>query len=168
MQNINERRKELNKTRTVRILRIIMPIVAIVSILVFAPINAAIAWITPLPDTVQAELQNSVNRGFDGVIVYTDVPNQQPQRYATGWNNRADEIPADPESLFRIASISKLYIATATTKLVNDGMLSLDDTVANHLPDMVGQIKNVEDITVRMLVQHRSGIFNFVNDPDYT
>ena len=55
---------------------------------------------------------------------------------------RAEQVPADPQALFKIASISKLYIAAATAKLVNDGSLSLDDTLADYLPELVGRIEN--------------------------
>ncbi len=159
--------QELNKTRTVRVLRIIMPIVAVISAVIFVTWNAALLWITPLPDTVQAELENAVNQGFDGIIVYIDQQGEAPALYAAGLNNRAAQIPAAPQTLFKIGSISKLYIATAATKLVHDGRLSLDDTLADHLPEMVGRIEYADQITVRMMLQHRSGIPNFTDQPDY-
>jgi CubicO group peptidase (beta-lactamase class C family) len=65
--------------------------------------------------------------------------------------------------MFRIASISKLYIATAVAKLVDDGRLSLDNTLADYLPDLAGRIENSDQITLRMLVQHRTGIPNFTD-----
>ena len=158
--------QKLNKTRIVRILRIIMPIVAIVCAVIFVPWNAVLVWIAPLPDTVQGELDNAVDHGLDGIIVYVDQPGEAPALYAAGWKNRAEQVPADPQALFKIASISKLYIAAATAKLVNDGSLSLDDTLADYLPELVGRIENADQITLRMMVQHRSGIPNFTDDPD--
>jgi D-alanyl-D-alanine carboxypeptidase len=159
--------KQLNQTRIIRILRIIMPIVGIITAIIFVPWNMVFAWLAPLPDTVQGEVDNAVNRGFDGIIVYVQQGGEDAELYAAGWNDRAEEIPADPESLFKIASISKLYIAAATAMLVDEGRLSLDMTLAEYLPEMVGRIENAEDITLRMLVQHRSGIPDFVDDPDY-
>lgn len=157
----------LNRTRTVRILRIVMPIVAIVSAVIFVPWNTVLLWITPLSDTVQGELDRTVDRGLDGVIVYVDQAGETPVLYAAGWNNRAEKIPADPQALFKIGSISKLYIAVAAAKLANDGCLSLDDTLADHLPELVGRIEYADQITLRMMLQHRSGIPNFVDHPDY-
>ena len=159
--------KKLNQTRTITILRIIMSIVAVISAIIFVPWNAAFLWLSPLPNTMQAELDRAVANEFDGIIVYVDEVGEEPSLYAAGWNNRDEQIPADPQSLFKIASISKLYIAAATVMLVNDGMLSLDDTLADHLPDMVGRIENADQITLRMMLQHRSGIPNFVDHPDY-
>ncbi|MFO7698333.1 MAG: serine hydrolase domain-containing protein [Anaerolineae bacterium] len=83
--------------------------------------------------------------------------------YSAGWKNKVTQVPADPHALFKIGSIHKLYIATATAKLVNNGSLSLDDTLADHLPDLVGRIEYADQITVRMMVQHRSGIPNFTD-----
>ena len=167
MQKLNESRQSLNKTRTIRILRIIMPIVGIISAVIFVPWNAVFLWLTPVSDTVQGELRHAIDRGFDGIIVYVDQAGEDPALYAAGWNNRAEQIPANPQSLFKIGSISKLYIATATVMLVNDGVLSLDDTLADHFPELVGQIANADRITLRMMLQHRSGIPNYVDYPDW-
>lgn len=167
MKKFNETRQRLNKTRLIRILRIIMPIVGIISAVIFVPWNAVFLWLTPLSDTVQGELDHAIDRGFDGIIVYVDQTDEDSALYAAGWNNRAEQIPAEPRSLFKIGSISKLYIATATVMLVNDGVLSLDDTLANHFPQLVGHIENANRITLRMLLQHRSGIPNYVDYPEW-
>ena len=159
--------QKLNKTRIVQILRIIMAIVGIISAVIFVPWDAVFAWLTPLPDTVQGELDNAVNRGLDGIIVYVDRAGEAPALYAAGWKNRAAQVPADPHALFKIASISKLYIAAAAAKLVNDGSLSLDDTLADYLPELVGRIEYADQITLRMMLQHRSGIPNFVDHPEW-
>ena len=102
------------------------------------------------------------------VSSYMSINQVKPQAlYAAGWKNRAEHVPADPQALFKIASISKLYIAAATAKLVNDGSLSLDDTLADYLPELVGRIEYADQITLRMMVQHRSGIPNFVDHPEW-
>lgn len=144
-----------------------MPIVGVVTAVIFVPWAAVAIWVTPLPDTVQGQLDDAIEHDLDGIIVYVDQAGEDPALYAAGWNNRAEQEPADPDVLFKIASISKLYIATATAKLVSDGTLSLDDTLADYLPEYEGRIENADEITLRMMVQHRSGIPNFVDHPDY-
>jgi len=156
-----------NKKRTVQILRIIMPIVAITCIVIFPPWNGIWAWIKPLPDTVQEQVDDAVDHGLDGIIVYVDEAGEPPAFYTAGWKNRENQIPADPQSFFKIASISKLYVAVATTKLINDQRLSLDDTLADHFPELVGKIENAETITLKMMVQHRSGIPNYTDQSDF-
>ena len=90
-----------------------------------------------------------------------------PAFYAAGWHDRENKIPADPNSLFKIASVSKLYTAVAVTKLVSDGRLSLDKTLADYFPELVGRIENADKITLRMMVQHRSGIPNYTDTHNY-
>jgi len=106
-----------------------------ISIAIFAPWLAAYVYLKPLPDTVQEEVDNAVNYDLDGIIVYVDQSGKPPAFYTAGWNNRENKTPVDPNSLFKIASISKLYNAVAITKLVNDKRLSLDKTLAEYFPD---------------------------------
>ncbi len=157
-----------DKERIIRILKIIMPIVGIICIVIFSPWDGIWAWITPLPDSVQEQVDDAIGHGLDGIIVYVDEAGEPPAFYTAGWKNRENQIPADPQSLFKIASINKLYVAVATAKLVNDQSLSLDDTLADHFPELVGRIENAETITLKLMLQHRSGIPNFVDHPDYS
>lgn len=155
----------MNKQKT-KILRIALLVGTIIS-LYFVPWLLVKAWILPLPDTVQEQLDEAIGHGFDGMIVYVDQVNKPPQFLASGWHNRESKIPAKPQALFKIASISKLYDAVAVTKLVSDGRLSLDKTITDYLPELAGRIENAEKITLKLLIQHRSGIPNFTNAPDF-
>ena len=133
----------------------------------FVPWILVKAWILPLPDTVQEQVDEAIGYGFDGMIVYVDEAGKEPAFYASGWKNKETKIPADPKSLFKIASISKLYVAVAITKLVKDKRLSLDKTLADYFPELVGRIENAEKITLRLMLQHRSGIPNYTAQPDF-
>jgi D-alanyl-D-alanine carboxypeptidase len=75
--------------------------------------------------------------------------------------------PTNPQSLFKIASISKLYVGVAITKLVHDKRLSLDKTLADYFPELVGRIENAEKITLKLVVQNRSGIPNLTDHPGF-
>ncbi len=133
----------------------------------FVPWILVKAWLMPLPDTIPEQLNEAIGLGFDGMIVYVDQGGKEPSFYAAGWKNRENKIPADPHSLFKIASIGKLYDAVAVTKLVNAKRLSLDKTLADYLPELVGRIENADKITLRMMVQHRSGIPNLTDTPNF-
>lgn len=156
----------MKKKQIKRILRILF-IIASISSLYFVPWVLVKAWILPLPNTVQEQVDEAIGHGFDGMIVYVDQAGRPPEFYAAGWHNRKKKIPAYPQALFKIASITKLYVAVATAKLVKDGLLSLDKTLVEYFPELVGRIENADKITLRMMVQHRSGIPNFVDHPDY-
>jgi CubicO group peptidase (beta-lactamase class C family) len=148
---------------TVRILLLVGTVIS----LYFVPWILVKAWILPLPDTVQEQVEEAIGYGFEGMIVYVDQAGKPPAFYSGGWNDREKKIPADPNSLFKIASISKLYTAVAATKLVAEKRLSFDKTLANYLPELKGRIENAEEITLRMMIQHRSGIPNFTDNSTY-
>lgn len=148
-------------------LQIIMPTIAIFCIAIFVPWLAGCAYLKPLPDTVQEQVSDAVNYDLDGIIVYVDKKGSSPEYYSAGWKNREHKIPADPHALFKIASISKLYITAATVKLVSKKRLSLDKTLTDYLPELAGRIENADKITLRMMLQHRSGIPNFIDDPKF-
>ena len=156
----------MTKKQTKRILRIVFIIASITS-LYFVPWVLVRAWLAPLPGTVQEQVNDAIGYGLDGLIVYVDKAGKPPAFYTAGWKNRENKVPADPQSLFKIGSISKLYVAVAVTKLVNDKQLFLDKTLADYLPELVGRIENADKITLRMMVQHRSGIPNFTDTPGY-
>ncbi len=154
------------KKKTKQIFRILF-IIASLSSLFLVPWLLVKAWILPLPDTIQEQLDEAIDHGFDGMIVYVDQADRSPQYFASGWHDREAKIPAKPRALFKIASINKLYVAVAVTKLVSERRLSLDKTIADYLPELVGRIENAEKITLKLMIQHRSGIPNFTNAPDF-
>jgi CubicO group peptidase (beta-lactamase class C family) len=156
----------MTKNHIKRLLRIVFIVVSISS-LWFVPWILVKAWILPLPNTVQAQVDEAIGYGFDGMIVYIDAAGKPPAFYTGGWKDRENKIPADPTSLFKIASISKLYVAVSITKLAKDKRLSLDEKLSDYFPGLVGRIENAEQITLKMMVQHRSGIPNFTDNPAF-
>jgi CubicO group peptidase (beta-lactamase class C family) len=135
--------------------------------LFFVPWVLVKAWILPLPDTIPEQVDEAIGYGFDGMIVYVDQAGKPPQFYTGGWKDRKKKIPADSKSLFKIASISKLYTAVAATKLVKEKRLSFDKSLTDYLPEIKGRIENADEITLRMMIQHRSGIPNFTDNPAF-
>ena len=150
-----------------RLFKIIIPIIAIICAVVFIPWVVLRAWLAPLPNTIQEQVDDAIKYNLDGIIVYIDQTGTPPAFYSAGWKDKENKVPANPKALFKIASISKLYIAVATTKIINSQMLSLDDTLSNLLPEFVGKIENANRITLRMLIQHRSGIPDWIKNPDF-
>ena len=154
------------KKKIKSILRIAF-IVASISSLYFVPWILVKAWVFPLPNTVQEQVNEAIGYGFDGMIVYVDQAGKPAEHYTSGWHDRKNKIPARPKALFKIASIGKLYVAVAISKLAKENRLSLDKTLADYMPELVGEIENADKITLKLMVQHRSGIPNFIDNPNY-
>jgi CubicO group peptidase (beta-lactamase class C family) len=67
----------------------------------------------------------------------------------------------DADTLFRIASITKLFTAVAILQLRDRGLLRLDDPLVAHLPEaaaIVNPFGPIEDVTIRRLLTHESGL----------
>ena len=154
------------RKKKILIIRIILFIGTAISMF-FVPWILVKAWILPLPDTVQEQVDEAIGHGFDGMIVYVDQAGKPPEFYTAGWKDRENKLPAHHKSLFKIGSISKLYTAVAATKLVKEKRLSFNKTLADYLPELRNRIENAEEITLRMMIQHRSGIPNFTDNPAY-
>lgn len=67
-------------------------------------------------------------------------------------------VKATPESLWQIGSITKTFIAAAVLNVVETGKLSLDDGLVKYLPDF----PSAEKITIRHLLSHTSGLFDYL------
>ena len=156
----------MTKKQTHKLFKVLL-IVASLGSLYFVPWLLVKAWILPLPSTVQEQLDEAVDHGFGGMIVYVDQKGKSPAFYGAGWHDPQKKIPATPRALFKIASISKLYHAVAIAKLVDADSLSLDKTLGDYFPELAGRIEYADEITLRMMVQHRSGIPNYTDAPDY-
>ena len=65
---------------------------------------------------------------------------------------------ASQDRIYCIASVSKMYSTLAVMQLVDEGKVELDAPVTKYLPDIRMNDERYKDITVRMLMNHTSGI----------
>ncbi|WP_342807419.1 serine hydrolase domain-containing protein [Alteromonas sp. M12] len=137
------------------------------SIYFFAPWEYALYYLTPVPSTIEEQVNEATTQGIDGIIVYVQKANNPAQLYVSGWHNRQEKIPAYGNALFKIASIAKLYEAAAVTKLAASKQLELDKNIADYLPQLAERIEYADQITLRMLVEHRSGLPNFTDQDGF-
>lgn len=81
-----------------------------------------------------------------------------------GLANVEHGVPAKPETVFQLASVTKQFTAAAALLLADDGKLSLDDPISKHLPDLPAAWSGV---TVRHLLNHTSGIKSYTSLPGF-
>jgi D-alanyl-D-alanine carboxypeptidase len=84
---------------------------------------------------------------------------------ASGRANFATGAPMNPDLQIHVASVTKPLTATVAMKLVDDGVLKLDDTVEKWLPGVM--VKNASLITVSQLLSHTSGVFDHESLADF-
>jgi D-alanyl-D-alanine carboxypeptidase len=80
-----------------------------------------------------------------------------------GFANVETRSKATPDTRYRIGSITKMFTTVLVMKAIEEGKLNMDQKLADFYP----QIPNSAQITISHLLQHRSGIHNFTNDPIY-
>ena len=64
---------------------------------------------------------------------------------------------------YRIGSISKMFTSTMIFQLIEEGKIKLTTTLDSYFPNL----PNAKTITISNLLNHRSGLHNFTNDPEY-
>jgi D-alanyl-D-alanine carboxypeptidase len=96
-----------------------------------------------------------------GAIVGMRVPGQPDLLLASGVDDRNPDSPMPTDGRFFIASITKTFTGALVLLLADDGVLSLDDPVEHWLP---GVVPRGDQITVRMLLSHTSGLADLLND----
>ncbi|MEV8390214.1 MULTISPECIES: serine hydrolase domain-containing protein [unclassified Streptomyces] len=112
-------------------------------------------------------LEAVVRGGIPGVASQART-GDQVWKGAAGLGDLRTGAPRGADDRFRIASITKTFVATVMLQLESERRLDLDDTVETWLPGVVrGHGHDGREITVRQLLNHTSGVFDFINDPAY-
>lgn len=107
-------------------------------------------------------LSELLNRS-PGAVVYVDSPAGVYQQ-ARGVGNLATSSPMPVDAPFQIGSNTKMMTAAIVLQLWEAGQLSLDDPLSLYLPDVASKLRFGEAITVRMLLNHTSGVYDYFND----
>jgi D-alanyl-D-alanine carboxypeptidase len=100
--------------------------------------------------------------GATGAVAQLSDPVFGTISASSGVADRSTSIPVDPAAHFRIASLSKAFVATLVLKLEAQGKLKITDSVERWLP---GLVPNGADITLTQLLNHSSGLYNYTDSP---
>ncbi len=111
-----------------------------------------------LPGTLDAAIQETIRKqrivGMSAVVV---SGGQRVLAAGYGFADRERRIPVTVDTVFPIASVTKLFTATAVMRLVERGAIDLDSPVSRYVPDLVRAGTDREP-TVRELLTHHSGL----------
>lgn len=127
---------------------------------------------TKTPDLVAEMLQRLVDAGeLAGAVTAVWKNGGIVQRAAVGWRDIENQLPVAPDTVFRIASLTKPVVSVAALTLYDQGAFELDDPIAEWAPEFAdmqvlhspdGNPANVvpamRAITMGDLLTHRSGL----------
>ncbi|MGW1895747.1 serine hydrolase domain-containing protein [Streptomyces sp. NPDC002004] len=106
-----------------------------------------------LADVVAAGAPGAIARTTDGRAVH---------QAAAGVADTTTAAKLRPDARFRAGSLTKTFVATVVLQLVQAKRLALDEPVGRRLP---GLLADGDRITVRQLLNHTSGLFDYTDDP---
>lgn len=119
----------------------------------------SVASADKVDDCIQAETKRHQIPGLSLAVLKNG---QILKAKGYGFANVEWSVPATPETVYQLASITKCFTAAAVMQLVEDGKLTLKDKIAAYLPDLP---KAWSEITVWHLLTHSSGIKNYTQLP---
>ncbi|WP_328782739.1 beta-lactamase family protein [Streptomyces canus] len=115
-------------------------------------------------DATRKAVRAAVKDGVPGVTL-TAKDGGSTWSTTAGVGNLKTQAPRSADDRYRVGSITKTFVSTVLLQLEAEGRLSLDDTVEKWLPGVVhGNGHDGSRITVRQLLNHTSGIFNYTAD----
>lgn len=142
--------------------RMLLGIGMVLAVLVTPPVKAQ-------DDDVQSRLEAAVAdyAAADGPAVVVQVTS--PAGTWTVATGLADgDRPAVAEDRFRIASMSKTFVAVVALMLYEEGALDLEARAADYVADeLVAHIPNLDTVTVRQLLTMRSGIPDYLESDEF-
>ncbi len=120
----------------------------------------------PIDPALAAKLQRlldaTVADGYiPGAVLAVHVPGYQAWAGASGIADRETDRPMEPTANIRIGSLSKMFTAVVVLQLAEEGSIDLDVPIATWLPD---EVPDGDVITVRHLLQHTSGLYDYLED----
>lgn len=121
----------------------------------------------PKATRYQAVLDEYVRQGMPGIALL--IRDQYGEWFgAAGKADIENGVSMRTCTVSKAASITKTFVATLALLLVEEGLIGLDDPLEKWLPaEVVSKVNNVRGSTVRMLLNHTTGIADVIEDSGF-
>ena len=119
-------------------------------------------------DTLQRLMQRYVDLGVPGIVLSIYSPTTGWWGTAAGYARTEDKTPMTLDHLHYLQSVAKTFMAVEILRLYEQGRIGLDRPITDYLPERYARyLPSPKRITVRMLLQHRSGLPDYSYQPEY-
>ncbi len=116
----------------------------------------------PMAASYQQIIDDFLEAGVPGVSVTVRSPKGVWSK-AGGKADLKNNIDLTPSHTLRVGSMTKVFTATTLLILQDEGILSIDDKINTYIPSSItNHIKNANDVTIRQLLNHTSGIHEYM------
>ncbi len=118
----------------------------------------------PGSQSYESTLQNMINSGIPGAMLTVHNENGYSS-YAKGYADLASKVALQPCHITRVGSTVKTFTSVSILLLQESGKLNIDDPISNYLSrEQIKDIENASKVTIRQLLQHSSGIYNYIQN----
>ncbi|MGG3798634.1 serine hydrolase domain-containing protein [Metabacillus fastidiosus] len=118
-------------------------------------------------NSLKQAMRDTLQLGFPGILAKTSEGGKT-WSYATGIADLRTKKPMKTDFRFRIASVTKTFTATVVLQLAEENRLNLDDSIEKWLPGVIqGNGYDGNQITIRQLLNHTSGIADYIKSKDF-
>jgi len=101
--------------------------------------------------------------GFPGLTAGVVLPDNTALGFASGIADSARHQPMRTDSYLEQGSVGKTYVSAVAMQLIKEGKFKLDDKISKYLDHYAwfNRLPNAQDITIKMLMEHTSGIMRY-------
>jgi len=117
----------------------------------------------PPAQRVEAFFSRLAEMNIPGLAVLVAQDGKVLFEMGYGLADRGRHLPVTPQTQFRIGSITKQFTAASILKLQEQGKLSVTDKLSKYIPDF----PRGDEVTLRHLLTHTSGIHSYTDKPDF-
>lgn len=124
----------------------------------------------PMHNQYQSLLDELVGKGVPGIMmtVYNGNDGLAPWSGSSGMADLKNKVAMKNCNITRVGSTVKMFTAVTILQLVEEGKLDLDDKAALYLSnETMADIENAHEATVHQLLEHSSGIYNYIINPHF-
>ncbi|MBC2839653.1 serine hydrolase [Robiginitalea sp. SC105] len=117
-------------------------------------------------EAVKSVMKKHISQGIPGLALTVYTRETGYWSHAEGVSNLGTVAPLTPDNLFYLQSVSKLYMAVTILHLEERGQIDLEDPITRYLNyPWLEQLDGIEKVTVRMLLNHTSGLPEYSTEP---
>ncbi len=121
----------------------------------------------------QASINKEVNENMPGILIHVESPDRHISwSGAAGYSDKDKKVVMKPGQSFRIASVTKTFVASTILRLWEDNKLALEDPISKYISPEHSEILtkggyDVNKITIRHLLTHSSGLFDHAQTEEF-
>lgn len=119
----------------------------------------------PKGQLYQQVLNKYTQKGLPGIALLIKDSLGRIWTGSSGYADIQKGIKMEACHISKIASVTKIFVASLTLRLVEEGRLQLEAPISQYLPsNIINRIKNADQVTLHQLLSHNSGIYDVITD----